>query len=204
MRKFISSIAASLMIISLCSCTDSQKPVEQESDKVVISFEYEKQSGHASNQFAVWVEDLDGNLVKTLYVTNYTAKGGYVDRPDAIPLWVEKSGLKTMEKSHIDAITSATPDTGTLSYTWDLKDEDGNPVLPGKYTFFVEGNLRWKNRILCSGVIPVNEDQVSVEAQANFLYEDSNEQEALTKDSPENSMIGSVTASFVPASKTGA
>ncbi|MDR2037847.1 MAG: DUF2271 domain-containing protein [Bacteroidales bacterium] len=46
-----------------------------------ITVSYVRQSGHGSNQYAVWIEDSVGKLVKTLYVTQFTAKGGYVRRP---------------------------------------------------------------------------------------------------------------------------
>lgn len=177
---------------------DSQPPV---SDAVTITFDYIKQSGYASNQFAVWIEDTEGNMVKTLYATRFTANGGYKNRTDAIPTWVEKSGLASMEKAEIDAITGPTPKSGTLSYVWDLKDESGNRVAPGKYTFCVEGSLRWKNRVLYSGTIEVGDSQAAAQAEAKYFYEASADQQALTDQSPENAMLGKVTAAYIPAEK---
>lgn len=171
--------------------------------KLVISFDFEKQSGNASNQFAVWIEDMDGKFIKTLYATRFTANGGYKNRPEALPTWVEKSNLVSMNKTDIDAITSATPETGFLYYIWDLTDKSGNKVPISEYSFFVEGNLRWNNRILYSGTIKLNNDFVPVTAQAKaeFIYEASDGQPALSKDSPENEMIGPVTANFQPGTK---
>ena len=166
--------------------------------EVTISFDYEKVPGSASNQFAVWIEDINGRLIKTLYATRYTAKGGYKIRPDSIALWVNKSGLAAMEKSEIDAVTSATPKAGPLSYTWDLTDANGEIVSPGEYKFFVEGTLRWKNYVLYSGVIDINKNPATIIADAEFIYEATDRQPALSADSSENSMIGPVTANFVP------
>ena len=168
------------------------------SGEVVITFEYAKQSGSASNQFAVWVEDVDGNLIKTLYATGYTANGGYKNRPDSIPLWVEKSSLPNMQKNEVDAITSATPKAGKLSYTWDLSNLDGVTIPAGKYMFFVEGTLRWKNFVLYSGAINISDVPDTVQAKAEFFYESSDRYAALTADSPENNMISDVAASFMP------
>ena len=162
----------------------------------VISFDYKKQSGYASNQFAVWIEDMDGHFIKTLYATNYTAKGGYKNRPDSIALWVEKSGLASMDKP--DAAAGATPKAGTLSYEWDLTSADGGAVAPGEYRFFVEGSLRWKNRVIYSGVIKTGGGAAEITAGAEFIREASDGQPALTDGSPENAMIGAVTASFTP------
>jgi len=168
------------------------------SGKVIVTFDYKRQSGTASNQFAVWIEDMDGQLVKTLYATRFTASGGYKDRPDSLALWVEKSGLAAMTKSEVDAITGATPKAGNLSYTWDLTDVNGGVVSPGAYQFFVEGTLRWKNVALYSGVITIGDAPATVQADTEFTYVASDKQAALTSDSPENSMISTVTASFIP------
>jgi rhodanese-related sulfurtransferase len=160
-----------------------------------ITFDYARQSGSASNQFAVWIEDMDGKLVKTLYATRYTANGGYKVRPDSISLWVEKSGLESLSKEEVDAFTSATPRAGSLSYTWDLTDSDGNTVEPGEYQVFIEGSLRWKNRVLFSGVVDTSGGTPKIEAQ--YLYEGSNGQPALTEDSTENGMISNAAAVWV-------
>ena len=103
-----------------------------------------------------------------------------------------------MEKSKVDAIAGATPREGNLSYSWDLADINGNMVQPGEYKFFVEGTLRWKNFVIYSGVITISDTPDTVTAEAEFNYEASDRQDALTGESPENSMITAVTASFTP------
>ena len=168
------------------------------SGKVVVEFDYKAQSGHASNQFAVWIEDAAGSLVKTLYATRYTAAGGYKNRPDSISLWVEKAELASLEKTQIDAITGATPKSGALSYTWDLTDSNNNAIQSGEYTVFVEGSLRWKNKVLHCGNIVVGSSPATVQADAEYIYEAAAGQPALTSNSPENAMIGTVTVQFIP------
>ena len=174
---------------------DSISSPDIPSGNVIITFNYVRQSGSASNQFAVWIEDMNGQLIKTLYATRFTANGGYKNRPDSIPVWVEKSGLASMTESDIDAVTGATPNAGELSYTWDLTDPNGNKVSAGQYKFFVEGTLRWKNQVLYSGVIDMNNPS-TVTAESEFSYEGSGNQPALNDNSPESKMISSVTASF--------
>jgi hypothetical protein len=164
--------------------------------EVIISFDYKKQSGSASNQFAVWVEDTDGNYIQTLYATRWTAAGGYKNRPDSIALWVKKSALPSMTSSEVDAISGATPRAGEFSCVWDLTDAMGNIVLPGEYKFFVEGTLRWKNYVLYSGRISVGDTSTTVVADAEFVYEASDRYAALTSESSENAMIGAVTANY--------
>ena len=170
---------------------------DEASEGLVITFDFVSQSGYASNQFAVWIEDLEGNFVKTLYATRYTANGGYRNRPDSIPTWVRKSNLADMSKSEVDAITSATPRSGTLSYLWDMADKDGVPVPSGEYKFFVEGSLRWKNRVLYSGVVDIGSISTRIELELERFYEADSNQAALTSNSIENSMLSGVFANFI-------
>ena len=179
--------------------TDQPDTLAVISGEVIISFDYERISGSASNQYAVWIEDMDGDVIKTLYASQWTAKGGYRTRPDSIALWAEKSGLASMSDNEVDAVSGATPRAGTQSHIWDLTDASGNEVYPGDYRFFVEGTLRWKNYALYSGVITISDAPMIVIADADFVYEASDRYDALTSDSPENAMIGEVTASFLPA-----
>ncbi|MCL1873477.1 MAG: DUF2271 domain-containing protein [Clostridiales bacterium] len=236
--KFFTIVAVFILLAMLCACSGNEpsKPdalsaptpetnnIEPEADnaapdasgfvsgEMIITFAYQPQSGAWSNQFAVWIEDMDGQLVKTIYATAFTAKGGYNYRLDSLALWVEKSGLASMTKDEVDAITGATPNfklfyegplpmAENLSYTWDLTDTNGNAVLSGEYKFFVEGTLRQKNSVLYSGDIAIGDAPVTVQADAQFTYKASRgqyPQKALTSDSVENSMISTVTAFFVP------
>ena len=99
----------------------SQPPTEQPDDdsetsapttlsgEIIVTFDYEKQSGSASNQYAVWVEDIEGNYINTLYATQWTASGGHKSRPDSIALWVNKSSIASMPDYYVDAVSGATP-----------------------------------------------------------------------------------------------
>jgi hypothetical protein len=196
MRRVI--LVLSVLLIALMLVTGCAAPVEaqRDSDIVSVSFSFEKQQGYASNQFAVWVEDMDGNLVKTLYVTKFTAKGGFEQRPDAIPVWVERAGIA--QGSEVDAVTGATPKTGNVSFVWDLTDESGARVADGTYSYFVEGTLRWKNHVLFTGEITLDGSATTSEATAEYTYAASDDADALTEASPENAMITGVTAEYIP------
>ncbi len=185
-----------LLPLTGCAGAAQAGAVQRDDDIVEISFEFNKQSGYASNQFAVWIEDADGALVKTLFVTKFTANGGYEKRPDAVPTWVERTGAAN--RAVDDATSGATPKTGTLRYVWDLTDESGARVPNGTYRFYVEGTLRWKNRVLFSGEIEINDKETSAEATAEYTYLDSQEQSALTDESVEHNMIQNVWATYIP------
>ena len=196
MRKVI--LILSVLFITLMLVTGCAAPVEaqRDSDIVSISFDFEKQQGYASNQFAVWVENLEGNLVKTLYVTEFTAKGGFEQRPDAIPVWVERAGIA--QGGEVDAVTGATPKSGIVSFVWDLTDESGARVADGTYRYFVEGTLRWKNHVLFTGEITLDGSATTAEATAEYTYAASDDADALTEASVENAMISGVTAKYIP------
>ncbi|MDD4311260.1 MAG: DUF2271 domain-containing protein, partial [Eubacteriales bacterium] len=127
-------LITTLLLLSGCAASTTAATVQREDDIVAITFDFQKQSGYATNQFAVWIEDADGNLVKTLYVTQFTANGGYEKRPDAIPAWVERSGIA--KDNAQDATSGATPKSGLLRYVWDLTDEAGARVADGTYTYY--------------------------------------------------------------------
>jgi hypothetical protein len=118
-----------------------------------LSFSFTRQSGSASNQFAVWIEDSQGHYIKTLYATRYTANGGWQRRASSIPLWVKQSGLGNMNRAQIDSLTGATPRTGTLSYRWDGTDSQNIALPPGDYIIHLEGTLRWENQVLYRATI---------------------------------------------------
>ena len=87
-------------------------------ERLEISFKFQR-GGIASSQYAIWIENDEGQLVRTIYTTSFTAKGGYKYRKDAIPFWVSKANPKDMSSEQVDAITGATPRNGILVYQWD-------------------------------------------------------------------------------------
>jgi hypothetical protein len=151
-----------------------------------VSFDYKRQSGHASNQFAVWIEDGDGGYVTTLYATDFTADGGWEIRPTSIPDWVKAVGLP--EGQDVDAVTSATPSAGKLKYTWDLTDAHGEVYRSDTFTVVVEGTLRWNNQVVYRCAVERNTGRI-VSESAEFLLRDSDDGKALAEDAPETSML---------------
>ena len=199
--KRIASAMLALLLLLFAACAKqpaapaptTQLP-EPGGPSLTVSFDYAKQSGTASNQFAVWIEDMDGKLVKTLCATEFTAKGGYKNRPDSIAVWVSKA----IGVSDFDAVASATPkSSGEVSYVWDLTDEAGEAVPPGTYKFLVEGTLRWKNYVLCTGEIGIGGADASTQAVAGFAFEGEGRQPALDKSAVETEMITNVKAEYI-------
>ena len=127
-----------------------------------VSFNYQKQAGPGSNQYAVWIENDKGAVVKTLFVTSFTTKGrargnaqpqrGYVMRPDCVPTWVKASKASEKTDQQLDAVTGATPQAnGVQTFTWDFTDQQGKAVPQGTYKVFVEATLLFESDIIYSG-----------------------------------------------------
>lgn len=147
MKQIIILIAA---IMFLTSCTQNaavfhgnteEKTSEgQAVNEVDISFDFTRMSTPASNQIAVWVEDEDGNVVKTIYVSDF-------------------AGIRRGYKKRKDAVSSATPEPGTQSFVWNLTDDNGNAVKDGTYTLKMEGTLFWSSNVLYSGTVDTAQDK---------------------------------------------
>lgn len=159
--------------ICLQGCTNSYAKDRGEAkensagERLEISFRFQR-GGITSSQYAIWIEDETGRLVRTLYATSFTAEGGYEYRKDALPVWVSKAKPQALSSAQIDAITGATPRSGMATYQWDGTDDKGNRVPTGTYTFFIEGTLYWKSRVIYSGILDwggKEQDSISIKVQ---------------------------------------
>ena len=132
----------SAITLATCASKKAAKVVE-------ISFNYTKQQGPGSNQYAVWVENEDGDVVKTLFVTEFTSKGrsrggqpaqrGYTYRPTCMPSWVKAVKAETLTDAQMDAFTGATPaNSGVQTFTWDFTDQEGQVVYAGNYKIYLQ------------------------------------------------------------------
>jgi hypothetical protein len=136
MKRFIAVFSIFLPVLASAAAQTAE-----------LTFTFTRQSGSASNQYAVWIEDAQGNYIKTLSATRYTANGGYKVRPSSVPQWVKKSGLSGFSKSQVDAVTSATPRNGNVICRWDGADSKGAAVPAGAYVLILEGTLRNNNQV---------------------------------------------------------
>lgn len=135
--------------------SDEQKAITG----VEISFDFSRMSTGASDQTAVWVEDEDGKIIKTIYVSGFTGAGrGYLTRKDAVPHWVAAADPDKLSDEQIDAVSSATLQSGRQSFVWDLTDDRGSADSRGKYTVKVEGTLFWSSNVVYSGTVDTAND----------------------------------------------
>lgn len=131
MRKTISSISALVLACALSSC--SEKAVEYGHGCLAVHIEQGSAWKHDfplflgikvknTPQIAVWTEDMQGNYLSTVYVTEKTATQGWqmaggCRRKEALPVWSHARGIRyddglympTGEKPLPDGISGATP-----------------------------------------------------------------------------------------------
>lgn len=138
-----------------------------------ISFDYNRAGTPASNQYAIWVEDENGNVIRTLYAGDFTVNGGYTYREDSLPAWVERADPAGMSNIQLDAVSGATPRTsGRLTYQWDGTDDNGNPAPDGTYTFYLEGTLYWSSILMGSGTVTMGaEESTEIEVSVSYTEE---------------------------------
>lgn len=183
-KLFLPSLLMTTCITLTYACSNAKaelKPDQKQSQDIpsspslTISFDF-KRGGVASSQYAVLIEDAQGKLVRTLYATSFTARGGYAYREDAIPMWVRKSNLSQLATQQVDAFTGATPQNKKLTYQWNGTDDNGKQLPAGTYHFCVEGTCYWQSRILYSGNVVWKgkaQPQIKVE-QKRFHASDRN------------------------------
>jgi hypothetical protein len=90
---------------------------------VVVKDVYQKTNFGQPPQMAIWIENLDTSIVKTVWITHRTAKQdwkGKVECPVSLPIWEYRIKLKkktaagTVRKSNVDAVSTATPKEGKV------------------------------------------------------------------------------------------
>ena len=92
-------------------------------------------------QFAVWLEDADGNYIKTIYVTGKASKKSWVfspkeGRPESLPVWYNAckqegaAATSADDTQQLDAVTSATPKGGVIFNT---EIEDKSYIIKAEF-----------------------------------------------------------------------
>jgi hypothetical protein len=183
MRTFILSILLTpALILSFSGITKgSETNMEnQKSGKLDILISYERQSGPGSNQYAIWIENLEGELIKTIFVTSFTAQGGYVKRPACTPVWVEKAKPAELSNQQIDAFSGATPQSGNHIYTWDLTDNEGKSVKPGKYRFIIEVNIISKSMVVFKGIVDTEGEKSEIKTEPEYNTDETKNKGIIT------------------------
>jgi len=137
-------------------------------DNVKITFDLQRIAIKASNQYAAWIEDGNGRYVATIAATEFTARKGYIKRPESLSDWIKVSNWANSSEEVVDAVSMATPGTGPVVLEWDGKDSSGKIVPPGTYTYKLEGTIFWDKRVVWSGKITTGDKPSSSVATAEY------------------------------------
>lgn len=107
----------------------------QESATLTINLELNTFEGRFRRPFvAVWVENSNKETVRTLAL--------WFNKPKWLPdlkSWYHKNySMYNTADLTMSTISSATRPPGAYALKWDMKDDKGNTVPPGKYTVYIE------------------------------------------------------------------
>jgi len=187
-RFFI--VVAVLLELALSGCSPVSVRESQSSVAVIhsnidgkgtaLSLEFHKGPAHNHPSFAIWLEDLEGNFIQTLFVTKYVATGiyghgelesgrwkpepGRAVRPATLPYWSHKRGQQTgrvpdlpsPENPVPDAISGATPSADFVLKT------NSDKTLPAKFRVLLEINQAWdSNRFWSNNKFPGDNDYLT-------------------------------------------
>jgi hypothetical protein len=96
----------------------------------------------------------------------------------SLPAWVAAAEPESMSDQEIDAVSSATPSQGQLTYLWDFTDSLGQSVPEGIYTIHVEGTFFWESDVVYTAAIDtanlVDEIVVEMERTAPDTHDNEN------------------------------
>ena len=190
MKKIISTIVL-IALLAIPGVALSKKSKTANANYVEVSFNYQKQSGPGSNQYAVWIENEKGNVVKTLCITSFTTKGrtrgkekperGYVKRPACVPSWVKAANPQALSDEQLDAFTGATPQaSGKQTFIWDFTDQKGKTVPSGTYKVLVEATLFNASTITYSGTFSTKSGSGEIKLTSKLTEPDENHKNMVT------------------------
>ena len=185
----ILSLMIAAMLLSVVAVAQNAKKAEK---TLEVSFNYEKQGGPGSNQYAIWIENEKGEFVKTLFVTSYTSKGrarggqpaqrGYIVRPTCVPVWVKTSKAEEKTDQQLDAVTGATPqNSGTQTFSWDFTDEQGKAVPQGTYKVKVEATLYFDSDIIYTGTFTTKDKAGNIALTSELTKPDEQHKNMVTE-----------------------
>jgi len=143
-------------------------------------------SFHNHPLMAIWIEDMQGNYIQTIFVANSIAKGvfnygevdkgkwmpGEIRRPAALPYWAHKRGVKATDGLFIpdkstpiaDAYTGATPSSNFI-----VKAKT-DKFLPDSFAVFLEVNQPWDWNDFWNNTKYLDNDAYRTSCQPAIIY----------------------------------
>lgn len=134
-------------------------------------------------QVAIWLEDTDGNYIKTLYVTERASHKSWImgpkeGRPESLPVWYHASKFKPSKNAtpdiKLDAVTSATPKGGIIfnaeleNKTYVLKAEFNTSFDYNDFYTKKKSGVNGQPSVVYEAVIPADFNESSKEIRLEF------------------------------------
>ena len=187
MKKILSILYFSLLILGVAVSQESTEIFTLKENGVNLEIEFKKGESHNHPSMAFWIEDMDGNFVKSIYVTKAigtsifrygdTKEGEWIPssvrRPAALPYWGHKRGIKAEDGLYVpsvttavaDAITAATPSTDFKIYA----NADVNGLT--KFRIMLEINQTWDWNYYWTNNKYPDDEEYKTSAQPALVYE---------------------------------
>lgn len=195
----LSMLVIVVAFISIQSCQTARQPKSMENDVTTIMKMYNSEGEyltislkpgkhHNYPTFAIWMEDMEGNPIQTVFVTQSIATGYYrfgdagdgkwlkvpgeSIRPAALPYWLhrkekfdgEVAHMPTTDKPFPDAYTGATPPAKSIIKVFPENN------IPDKFRLLVEVNQPWDwNEHWTNNKFPGNANY-RTSAQPSLIY----------------------------------
>lgn len=150
------------------SQTQSQPQTVPTTPHITISFDFTRQHKPSGDQFALWVENDMGQIMKQLFVTkDATTLQGKQDL-NTLPLWAGKVRNHTPQ-AVVEATAGTTPENGPVRYFWDLTNKKGQPVPDGTYTIYIAATQSASEQLNWRSTVTVKNGQASIVSQPTAI-----------------------------------
>ncbi len=155
--KFIVLIFILTNILSGCGGKKNQ---------IELSFHLNKiEAFTSSDQMVVWLEKPDSTFVKTFFICDYLAYGGFALTTICTD-WSGRAAWQNITKEEFDAVTAATPMYGNVEFDFEIRKEN---VPDGVYNLFIEVHLAEDYNELYSGTVNLSDEKCKTELTVNYI-----------------------------------
>ncbi len=155
--KFIVLIFILTNILSGCGGKKNQ---------IELSFHLNKiEAFTSSDQMVVWLEKPDSTFVKTFFICDYLAYGGFALTTICTD-WSGRAAWQNITKEEFDAVTAATPTNGEVKFEFEIKKED---IPNGEYNIFIEIHLAENYNELYGGKVNLSDERCTTELKVNYV-----------------------------------
>lgn len=110
---------------------------------------------------AIWLEDANGKIVRTLFVSQELSGTAY-KLGSACPDWVKQAHWEAMPQNDVDAVTLPTPNVGTGELKFDLTKLN---LPPGTYGFRFQVHISDAHNVLYRGTFTIGGPDADVKLE---------------------------------------